>query len=87
MLACFPLCLGIYITNMKSYTNVQKYQQITCLYIQAIGTLISDFWIVVPLFIQWIAIQLQLLVCDTKANAGILFGKDAFNQLVLFWKD
>ena len=33
------------------------------------------FWIVM---MQQVAMQLQLLVCETKANVGILFGKDAF---------
>ena len=38
------------------------------------------FWIVIPLMKQQVTKQLQLLICDTKAKAGILFYKDAFNQ-------
>ena len=33
------------------------------------------FWIVILLYIQHVAIQVQLLVHDTEAKAGILFGK------------
>ena len=38
------------------------------------------FWMVIPLYVQWVAIQLQLLVCDTKIRVEISFGKHAFNQ-------
>ena len=34
--------------------------------------------------IKQVAIQLQLLACNTQARAGILFGKDVFNQLVSY---
>ena len=43
-------------------------------------------WIVIPLMMQQVAIQLQLLVCNNKAGAGILFGKVALNQLDC-WQD
>ena len=38
-------------------------------------------WIVVLLIIKQVAIQLPLLGCITKIRAGILLGKDAFDQL------
>ena len=31
---------------------------------------------------QEAAMQLQILVYDIKAKAGILYGKDAFNEIV-----
>ena len=45
------------------------------------GDIKPHFWIVILLVMQQVTIQLQLLVCDTKAKAGILVGKDAFDQL------
>ena len=41
----------------------------------------AHFWIVIPLIMKQDAIQLQLLVCDTEARGGILFGEDTFDQL------
>ena len=43
-------------------------------------------WIVSPLYIQHVAIQLQSLMCDTKARWGILFWKDTYDQLGC-WQD
>ena len=39
------------------------------------------FCIVIPLMMQQVTVQLQLLDCNTKAKSGILLGKDAFDQL------
>ena len=50
------------------------------------GNIQVHFRIVIPLFIQQVAIQLQLLVCDTKATEDILFGKGAFHKLGC-WQD
>ena len=38
------------------------------------------FWIVIPVMIQQVAMQSQLLVCSTKARGGILFGENTFDQ-------
>ena len=44
------------------------------------------FFIVIPICVQKVTIQLQLLICDTKARAGILFWKGASNQIGC-WQD
>ena len=36
------------------------------------------FLIIIPIFIQQVAIQLQILACDSQVKAEILSGKDAF---------
>ena len=50
------------------------------------GHIKVHFWTVIPIFVQWVAIQLQPLVCKTKARVGILFEKDTFDQLGC-WQD
>ena len=43
------------------------------------------FWIVIAMYIPQVTIQPHLLVCDAKARAGILYGKDFFDHLC-YWK-
>ena len=45
------------------------------------GDIKTHFWIVFQLMMQQFEMHIQLLVCDIKGRAGILFGKDAFGQL------
>ena len=35
----------------------------------------GSFWVAIPKIMQKVAIHLQLLDCDNKARAGIMFGK------------
>ena len=44
------------------------------------------FRTVIPFHIQQVAIQLQMLLCETQARVGILFGKDTVYQLGC-WQD
>ena len=50
------------------------------------GDITVLFWIIIPLMMQQVAIQLKLLVCNTKARAGLLYGRDAFDKLGC-WQD
>ena len=43
------------------------------------GEIKVRFWKAIPLILQKVTIHLQLLECDTRAIAGILFEKDMFS--------
>ena len=71
---------------MKSYTNVRKTIPPDYMAVHTSNHNIKVYhWIVMPQMMLEAAIQLQLLVCITKAREGVLFGKTAFNQLA-YWK-
>ena len=72
MFSIMPKC---YYDSHKILFRCQKISALSPVMHTGDNDIKARFWIVIPLFFHWVIIQFQLLICDTRARAGLYLRK------------